>query len=109
MTYILSFIVAFGVTAIAGQILIPVLRRLKAGQSIRELSLIHIFIEIGQRLGAEKFYEYFQAFGMTEKTGIDLPGEEKGVNWGSNMGIVDLAVASFGQRFNVTPLSLIHI
>lgn len=36
MTYILSFIVAFGVTAIAGQILIPVLRRLKAGQSIRE-------------------------------------------------------------------------
>ena len=63
------------------------------------------FIEIGQRLGAEKFYEYFQAFGMTEKTGIDLPGEEKGVNWGSNMGIVDLAVASFGQRFNVTPVA----
>ena len=65
------------------------------------------FIEIGQRLGAEKFYEYFQAFGMTEKTGIDLPGEEKGVNWGSNMGIVDLAVASFGQRFNVTPLQMV--
>lgn len=65
------------------------------------------FIEIGQRLGAEKFYEYFQAFGMTEKTGIDLPGEEKGVNWGSNMGIVDLAVASFGQRFNVTPIQMV--
>ena len=65
------------------------------------------FIEIGQRLGVEKFYEYFQAFGMTEKTGIDLPGEEKGVNWGSNMGIVDLAVASFGQRFNVTPIQMV--
>lgn len=65
------------------------------------------FIAIGQRLGAEKFYEYFQAFGMTETTGIDLPGEEKGINWGSNMGITDLAVASFGQRFTVTPLQLI--
>lgn len=65
------------------------------------------FIAIGQRLGAEKFYEYFQAFGMTEVTGIDLPGEEKGINWGSNMGITDLAVASFGQRFTVTPLQLV--
>ena len=65
------------------------------------------FIAIGQRLGAEKFYEYFQAFGMTELTGIDLPGEEKGINWGSNMGITDLAVASFGQRFTVTPLQLV--
>lgn len=65
------------------------------------------FIEIGQRLGAEKFYEYFQAFGMTEKTNIDLPGEDSGLNWGSNMGIVDLAVASFGQRFTVTPLQMV--
>lgn len=65
------------------------------------------FIAIGQRLGAEKFYEYFQAFGMTEVTGIDLPGEEKGINWGSDMGITDLAVASFGQRFTVTPLQLV--
>lgn len=65
------------------------------------------FIAIGQRLGAEKFYEYFQAFGMTDFTGIDLPGEEKGINWGSDMGITDLAVASFGQRFTVTPLQLV--
>mgnify|MGYP000323229864 CR=1 FL=1 len=65
------------------------------------------FIAIGQRLGAEKFYEYFQAFGMTEITGIDLPGEEQGINWGSDMGITDLAVASFGQRFTVTPLQLV--
>lgn len=65
------------------------------------------FIAIGQRLGVEKFYEYFQAFGMTDFTGIDLPGEEKGINWGSDMGITDLAVASFGQRFTVTPLQLV--
>ena len=65
------------------------------------------FIQIGQRLGVEKFYEYFKAFGMTEETGIDLPGEEKGVNWGANMTNVDLAVASFGQRFNVTPIQMI--
>ena len=44
---------------------------------------------------------------MTEKTGIDLPGEDSGLNWGSNMGIVDLAVASFGQRFTVTPLQMV--
>lgn len=67
------------------------------------------FIQIGQRLGVEKFYEYFQAFGMTERTGIDLPGEAslEGANWGENMTGVDLAVASFGQRFEVTPLQMI--
>jgi len=65
------------------------------------------FIAIGQRLGVEKFYEYFKAFGMTEKTGIDLPDEGKGINWGDDMTGVDLAVASFGQRFQVTPLQMI--
>ena len=67
------------------------------------------FIQIGQRLGVETFYKYFQAFGMTENTGIDLPGEAslQGANWGANMTNVDLAVASFGQRFEVTPLQMI--
>lgn len=66
------------------------------------------FIEIGQRLGVEKFYDYFEAFGMTEKTGIDLPGENIGLDWGRDaMTYVDLAVASFGQRFTVTPLQMI--
>ena len=67
------------------------------------------FIQIGQRLGVETFYKYFQAFGMTENTGIDLPGEAslQGANWGENMTNVDLAVASFGQRFEVTPLQMI--
>lgn len=67
------------------------------------------FMMIGQRLGAEKFYDYFEAFGMTEVTGIDLPGEEKGQDWGreyftSLEGYLSLATASFGQRFTVTPL-----
>ena len=66
------------------------------------------FIEIGQRLGVEKFYDYFEAFGMTETTGIDLPGEEIGLDWGREaMTYVDLAVASFGQRFTVTPLQMV--
>ncbi|MGE4276067.1 MAG: penicillin-binding transpeptidase domain-containing protein [Lawsonibacter sp.] len=68
------------------------------------------FIQIGQRLGIQKFYDYFEAFGMKEKTGIDLPGEA-GLGdavWDrSEMSNVDLAVASFGQRFEVTPLQMI--
>ena len=65
------------------------------------------FMEIGQRLGTERFYQYFQAFGYTETTGIDLPDEGKGLNWGSDMTNVDLAVASFGQRFTTTPIQQI--
>jgi len=70
------------------------------------------FIQIGQRLGVETFYDYFEAFGMTEASGIDLPGEAapvEGVSyWGRDvMTGVDLAVASFGQRFTVTPLQMI--
>ncbi|MGI5962808.1 MAG: penicillin-binding transpeptidase domain-containing protein [Lawsonibacter sp.] len=68
------------------------------------------FIQIGQRLGVDTFYDYFEAFGMTEKTGIDLPGEAslQGAVWDREvMTNVDLAVASFGQRFEVTPLQMI--
>ena len=67
------------------------------------------FMQIGQRLGVETFYKYFKAFGMTEQSGIDLPGEASlaGANWGENMTGVDLAVASFGQRFEVTPLQIV--
>lgn len=68
------------------------------------------FMEIGQRLGKDKFYEYFEAFGLMESTGIDLPGEAsmKGAIWDkSDMGPVELATASFGQRFEVTPLQMI--
>lgn len=70
------------------------------------------FIQIGQNLGTTSFFKYFQAFGMTAKTGIDLPGETSpvaGVTYhdGSSMSIVDLASESFGQGFNVTPIQLI--
>ena len=70
------------------------------------------FMMIGQRLGAEKFYDYFEAFGMTEKTGIDLPGEQIGLVWDRDYltsleGYLSLATASFGQRFTVTPLQMI--
>ena len=68
------------------------------------------FIEIGSRLGIDKFYDYYLAFGMGEKTGIDLPGEASlaGAIWDRNkMSNVDLAVASFGQNFEVTPLQMI--
>ena len=69
------------------------------------------FMQIGQRLGVEKFYDYFEAFGMTEPTGIDLPGEgspKEGISYWKrqNMTGVDLAVASFGQRFDVTPIQM---
>ncbi len=68
------------------------------------------FIEIGRRLGIDKFYDYFEGFGMTEKTGIELPGEASltGAYWSrEEMSNVDLAVASFGQRFEVTPLQMV--
>lgn len=66
------------------------------------------FIEIGQKLGTEKFYSYLEAFGITEATGIDLPGEGESVLWDKkNFGITNLATASFGQRFTVTPIQLI--
>lgn len=66
------------------------------------------FISIGQSLGAEKFYEYLDAFGLTEATGIDVPGEGLGVLWDfDDFGTVELATASFGQRFTVTPIGLI--
>lgn len=66
------------------------------------------FIKIGQGLGTEKFYSYLEAFGFTESTGIDLPGEGTSVIWDKdNFNKTNLATASFGQRFTVTPVQLI--
>ena len=66
------------------------------------------FIEIGSKLGIWDFYKYFKAFGLTDKTGIDLPGEASGYFWNVNkMTEVDLAVLSFGQNFGITPLQLL--
>ncbi len=68
------------------------------------------FIAIGQRLGVEKYQDYFEAFGFKDKTNIDLPGEAslKGNIWDRDkMTGVDLAVGSFGQRIEVTPVQMI--
>ena len=72
------------------------------------------FIAIGQRLGAQKFYDYLENFGMLSPTGIDLQGESKvnpvsaGIMWSRDkFSNVDLAVASFGQRFKITPIQLL--
>ncbi|MGN0449166.1 MAG: penicillin-binding transpeptidase domain-containing protein [Ruminococcus sp.] len=66
------------------------------------------FIQIGQLLGINKFCQYYQGFGFSEKTGIDLPGEADDSFWKEGtMTDVDLAVASFGQNFSITPVQMI--
>lgn len=64
-------------------------------------------VQIAQRIGRETFYEYVQAFGHLEKTGIDLPGEQLGLNH-ENPSDVDLAVWSFGEQATVTPIQLLN-
>ena len=66
------------------------------------------FIEIGQKMGVTRFSDYFANFGLTEGTGIDLPGEANSIYYPANkMGIAELSSASFGQTFKVTPIQLI--
>lgn len=66
------------------------------------------FIDIGLRIGAQKFYDYFQAFGFMRKTGIDLEGEALALfHDKSNFHEIQLATSAFGQSFNVTPLQMI--
>ena len=70
------------------------------------------FIQIGQLIGREKFWEYYQAFGFSDKTGIDLPGESEDQYFNKEgepglLSEVDLAVASFGQNFSITPIQMI--
>lgn len=66
------------------------------------------FITIGQQIGISTFSKYFKAFGLTEKTGIDLPGEANSTYHSeAKMGPVELSSTSFGQTFNITPMQLI--
>lgn len=65
------------------------------------------FMQIGAKVGTAKFWEYYQAFGYSELTGIDLPGESDDQFFPGSMGVVDLAVASFGQGFSITPIQMI--
>ena len=66
------------------------------------------FIQLGQRIGVETFYDYFKAFGFTERTGVDLPNETGYMQYytDQNMGEVELASSSFGQSMAVTPLQV---
>lgn len=67
-----------------------------------------VFIELGLRLGASTFYDYFEQFGLLEKTGVDLPGEASTIMHAEDaIGQVELATVSFGQSFQITPLQLI--
>lgn len=67
-----------------------------------------VFIELGLRLGIDRYYDYFSQFGLFNKTGIDLPGEAGTImHKKENMGLVELATVSFGQSFQITPIQLI--
>ena len=66
-----------------------------------------VFIDIGQRLGVERYFFYFEHFGLNRKTGIDLPGEAATIMHNiKNVGPVELATISFGQSFQITPVQL---
>lgn len=81
------------------------------GQTLQEAmtnSCNPAFIQIGQRLGIDKFYKYLRSYGFTEPTGIDLPGEANALYIaGDNMSLVDLASESFGQTNKITPIQMI--
>ena len=66
-----------------------------------------VFIDVGQRVGTEDFYHYFEQFGLLSKTGVDLPGEASTImHKVENIGAVELATISFGQSFQITPMQL---
>lgn len=65
-------------------------------------------MELGERLGVERFYHYFKQFGLLSKTNIDLPGEAATIMHNKdNIGPVELATISFGQSFQITPVQLV--
>ena len=66
-----------------------------------------LFMELGERLGYEKFMEYFTAFGLTEKTNVELVGEASSIYYHNKMSEVDIATSSFGQGFQITPIQLV--
>jgi stage V sporulation protein D (sporulation-specific penicillin-binding protein) len=67
-----------------------------------------VFMQVGQRLGPERFFKYFSAFGLTQKTGIDLPGESRSLYYTADqLNPVELATSSFGQSNSVTPIQMI--
>lgn len=66
-----------------------------------------VFIDIGLRLGTDRFFDYFQQFGLMDQTGVDIPGEAGTImHKKENVGLVELATMSFGQSFQITPIQL---
>lgn len=67
------------------------------------------FVEIGRRLGKDKILKYVQEFGLTNKSGIDLPGESKGIMFSEEkFGPLEQATVAFGQGISITPLQLVR-
>lgn len=67
-----------------------------------------VFVNVGLRVGIDRYYEYFRQFGLLNKTGVDLPGEAGTImHKKEDMGLVELATVSFGQSFQITPIQLI--
>ncbi|MFO7637127.1 MAG: penicillin-binding transpeptidase domain-containing protein [Clostridia bacterium] len=65
-----------------------------------------VFVKVAMDLGLDSFYKYIRLFGFRDRTGVMLPGEEQSI-FHENPTVIDMAVASFGQRFEITPLQLI--
>ena len=95
----------------------PINSSKRAGHGVQSLqqavgnSCNPAFITMGLKIGTEKYYEYLQAFGLMEKTGVDMIGEVTGLfasEESFNSNVVSLASYSFGQTFTVTPLALIR-
>lgn len=69
-----------------------------------------VFMQVAERIGADKFHEYMIKFGFDEKTGIDLNGEAVGIlHKKDDIGPVELATMSFGQTFQITPIQLLRL
>ena len=67
-----------------------------------------VFMQLGEKIGATTFFRYFEAFGLTRKTGIDLIGESNSIYYDADgLGPTELATSSFGQSFRVTPIQMI--
>ncbi len=66
-----------------------------------------VFIEVGLRIGVDRFFDYFRQFGLMDLTGVDIPGEAGAImHKKENVGQVELATISFGQSFQITPIQL---
>ncbi len=67
------------------------------------------FMQLAERVGKDTYYKYMEAFGLFDKTGVRLSGEQEGIKHElENVGPVELAVMSFGQRFTITPLQMLN-